>query len=326
MSPRPAVAKGARTAVRSTEVVQGALSCPSCTQALRALRLGGHYGREVELDVCGPCRLAWFDGREQMQLSGLGWIDLLEQLQEAQPALQPWRGEALACPRCDKPLRQQHNRTRWGLFVANACPDCHGALQSHAAILAERGLLRTPTATDREAMARSPNAWTCLNCGAAVADAQRQDCSWCQAPLLLFDFERLASALLPRPQDRATVSAGRLDMWPCQGCGFALDPTSHSACPQCGQGVLARSMAGLQPLLRRLRERWRQWLARPAASPPDAAGEAQQRSRAAPHWAQDAARRLMQAAAGRPTWAVTRWRVALAVVLLVILWRLYGST
>jgi hypothetical protein len=90
--------------------------------------------------------------------------------------------------------------------------------------------------------------------------------------------------------------------------------------------VLARSMADLQPLLRRLRERWRQWLARPVASPPDAAGEAQQRSRAAPHWAQDAARRLMQAAAGRPTWAVTRWRVALAVVLLVILWRLYGST
>jgi uncharacterized paraquat-inducible protein A len=256
-----------------------------------------------------------------MQLSGLGWIELLEQLHDAQPATQPWRGQALACPRCRKPLHERHNRTRWGLFVANTCPDRHGALQSHAMLLAERGLLRTPTPADRAALVRQRGEWTCLNCGAPAGDAQRADCGWCRAPLLLFDFERLASALLPQPQNRATVSAGRLDVWPCQGCGQAIDPTAHGMCPQCGQVVLARSIAELQPLLRRLREHWQAWLERPQPAIDDSE-QSRRRARADSHWLQVVARRMV-APVWPPSRVARRLQLALAVVLMLTWWWLY---
>lgn len=233
------------------------LACPHCAQPMKALRLRGHYDRDVEIDLCSPCRLVWFDGRESMRLTGLGWIDLLDQLQDATAAARPWRGEALPCPRCQHVrLGTQHNQTRWGRFVTSACAQCHGVLQNHAMLLAERGLLRTPTAADRAAMARVPDAWSCLNCGAAVAGA-REDCSYCDTPLLLFDFERLAGALLPGPYDHEPTHSGRLAVWPCHTCGFALDPTTDRHCPQCGQAVLARTVAELKPLLAHLRERWR---------------------------------------------------------------------
>lgn len=277
-----------------------AVSCPSCARTLRALRLRGHYERDVELDVCSPCRLAWFDERESMQLSGLGWIELPEQLHDAQPA---------------------HNRTRWGLFVANTCPDRHGALQSHAMLLAERGLLRTPTPADRAALVRQRGEWTCLNCGAPAGDAQRADCGWCRAPLLLFDFERLASALLPQLQKRATVSAGRLDVWPCQGCGQAIDPTAHRMCQQCGQVILARSIAELQPLLRRLREHWQAWLERPLPAI-DASEQSRRRARADSHWLQVVARSMV-APVWPPSRVARRLQLALAVVLMLIWWWLY---
>jgi ribosomal protein S27AE len=300
--------------------VTDARRCPNCTQALRALCLAGHYERQVEIDLCGPCRLVWFDPRESMQLSGLGWIGLLEQLGNTPPAARPWRGQALGCPCCRRPLRAQRNQTRWGLFVTSVCPQAHGSLQSHAALLAERGLLRTPTAADREAMARAPRDWACLNCGASIADAQVA-CSFCDTPLLLFDLERLASALLPRAHERAVEPGGRLDVWPCQACGFALDPTVQRSCPQCGQTVLARSLSDLQPLLRRLREQWQAWRARPQPMA-DPADEAQRVARARPHWLALAARRLATPPL-QPVRAVRRFQLALAVALLLLWWWLY---
>lgn len=307
--------------------MSNAWRCPNCAQPLRALRLAGHYERKIEIDLCGPCRLVWFDPRESMQMSALGWIGLLEQLDDAQPAPRPWRGQALACPRCREPLRVQHNQTRWGLFVASVCPRAHGSLQNHAALLAERGLLRTPTAADRKAMARTHHDWACLNCGAPVDDAQAA-CRFCDTPLLLFDLERLAGALLPRApmaqglhDERPVAPGGRLDVWPCRTCGFPLDPSAQASCPQCGQAVLARSLADLQPLLRQLRGQWQAWHARPLPHA-DPADEAQRAARGRPHWLQVAARRL-SAPPSPPTRAVRRFQIALAVVLLLVWWSLY---
>ncbi len=266
-------------------------ACPNCALPLRVLRLTGHYEREIEIDLCAPCRVAWFDARESMQLSGLGWIGLLEALDSNEAATRPWRGQALGCPRCRKPLRRQHNRTRWGLFVGSACPDEHGRLQSHAALLAERGLLRVPTAADREVMAHEAETWHCLNCGAAidsVHDSAQAACRFCATPLLLFDLERLASSLLPRPQERKVLPGGSLDVRPCRTCGVSLDPTRHTVCPQCGQTVLARSLAELRPLLVQLRQRWNDWPS-PAMDRGEAAAVAAPATRIRPLWQRVAA-------------------------------------
>ena len=45
------------------------MNCPRCTQPMRAYRLEGHLGREVEIDVCAPCQSIWFDAQESLQLT-----------------------------------------------------------------------------------------------------------------------------------------------------------------------------------------------------------------------------------------------------------------
>lgn len=222
---------------------------------MAALRAEGHYGREVEIDLCEPCRLVWFDGLESVNLAGPGWISLLECLALEDPALLPWSGREIGCPRCRQPLRAVHNRTRWGRFVALECPRREGCLQSHALLLAERGLVRPPTPRERHAASRA-GGWPCLNCGAPV-EAAADECGHCRTPMLMVDLPRLAEALRPSPADRATVSAGRPLAWPCAGCGQALDPTVTPECTQCGQAVFAPTLADLAPLLAALRDEWR---------------------------------------------------------------------
>jgi len=231
---------------------------------MAALLAEGHYGREVEIDLCDACRLVWFDDFESVNLSGLGWITLLEGLTEAEAAPAPWAGRELGCPRCRAPLTQVHDRTRWGRFVALQCRQRDGFLQSHALLLAERGLVRPPTPREREAARREPGGWPCLNCGApATGD---DECSHCRSPLVMFDLPRLAEALRPAPADRATATGGRLLAWHCHGCGQSLDPTTLTDCPQCGHPVLAPTLADLAPLLAALRDEWRELAAARAAA------------------------------------------------------------
>ena len=37
------------------------LSCGNCGEPMLALPLAGHYGQQVEIDLCAPCHLVWFD-------------------------------------------------------------------------------------------------------------------------------------------------------------------------------------------------------------------------------------------------------------------------
>jgi DNA-directed RNA polymerase subunit RPC12/RpoP len=225
---------------------------------MRAEHLTAHYEKKVEVDLCHGCRLVWFDERESLRLSGLGWIELLGRLQHDTAAPAAWAGKPLGCARCRRPLQAQSNRTRYGRFFSNRCSAGHGTLQSQALLLAERGLVREPTAHERGAMAAEQRDWLCLNCGGPIgAGAAR--CAYCTTPVLMYDLPRLADSLRPHAAYRANVEQGRLDAWACHACGQALDPTRDAACAQCGHPVLALAAADLRPVLERLQREWQQW-------------------------------------------------------------------
>ena len=44
---------------------------------MQRLGLAGHYGANVELDVCASCDLVWFDGTETARLNGPGLLELI---------------------------------------------------------------------------------------------------------------------------------------------------------------------------------------------------------------------------------------------------------
>ncbi|MCZ2441193.1 MAG: zf-TFIIB domain-containing protein [Burkholderiales bacterium] len=231
--------------------------CPQCALPMLLLRLHTHGGSKVEVDHCAQCRLVWFDTLESVQLSGLGWLELLREMGRAaghevgheagRPAPRPYR---LSCPVCARPLKSVHNRSRWGRFAMQECALGHGHLHSDAGLLAERGLVRPLLPPERASLRAQARVLHCLSCGAA-ADGRGEICAACATPLLVVDLPRLGHALRQRGADEQPLppAEGVPLRWPCHACGQTLDPTRASACPQCGAGLLAPELAGLAPLL-----------------------------------------------------------------------------
>jgi DNA-directed RNA polymerase subunit RPC12/RpoP len=286
---------------------------------MAAQQFDAHYERRVEVDVCAPCRLVWFDGRESLRLSGLGWIELLSKMQHDDAALAAWAGKPLGCARCRKPLHSEANTTRYGRFVANRCAAGHGTLQSQAMLLAERGLVRAPTTVERAAAHVEKREWACLNCGAAVS-GDATACDYCRTPVLLYDVPRLADSLRPHAAYRDNVEAGRTDAWPCHACGQVLDPTRDAVCRQCGHPVLALVAAELRPVLARLAQEWQLWQRTRHAVPEARASAAADKP---PTAAERSAAWLMRSASREHPRAVSAWRVVIALVVVTVLWQMW---
>ncbi len=232
---------------------------------MRALRLAGHYGKTVEIDLCEPCHLVWFDSVESANLSGPGLLDLVERMAAAQSlAHQPLRPQ-LACPRCRAPLKPVHNQTRWGKSLQLECPSRHGSAQTFAQFLGEKGLVRPLSSADRHRL-MSAGAVHCLNCGGPL-DAQDTQCSWCQSVPSLIDVARLARALDPEGATEAHAvhrrpAAGAV--LSCLACGSALPPGPLLSCPQCAATLATPRLADAVALVKDLGPALRAHAERPA--------------------------------------------------------------
>ena len=235
------------------------LECGNCRQPMQALQLAGHYGRSVEIDLCAPCHLVWFDQTETARLTGAALLELIGTMAAAQALPhEPLRADP-RCPRCSGALKTVHNRTRWGRSLQLECRRGHGAVQSFAMFLQEKGLLRPMSRIDRAILLQRQSRIDCVNCGAAIGRDDEQ-CSFCRSVPSLLDVARLARALDPEgalaPQ---AVHRQRADQaaLQCVACGAALPPEGSLSCAQCG-AILAinrlndvhASLAALGPALR----------------------------------------------------------------------------
>ncbi len=222
-----------------------ALRCGNCGGALRALRLAGHYGTQVEIDLCAPCHLVWFDTIESARLTGTGLLALVGEMAATQKLTHQPLQPSPPCPRCQGPVRVVHNQTRWGKSQQLECAQRHGAYQSFAQFLSEKGLLRPMSSADRQRALQRDGALHCVNCGGAVGQTDTR-CSWCQSVPSVFDVARLAQALDPEgATQRHAVhgTRGRAGALACQACGAALPADAGWSCPQCQATVTAAGLA-----------------------------------------------------------------------------------
>ena len=119
---------------------------------MQRLALAGHYGQRVELDLCRSCDLVWFDGIETAQLSGPALLELIGAMAAARALPHEMLRADARCPRCAGALKIVHNQSRWGRSLQLQCARRHGAYQSFAQFLEEKGLLR-PMSRDRSRQA-----------------------------------------------------------------------------------------------------------------------------------------------------------------------------
>ena len=221
-----------------------ALACGNCHAQMRRIALAGHYGSSVELDLCSSCNLVWFDGTETARLSGPGLLELIGRMAEAcalpYQALRP----GATCPRCAGRLEIVHNQSRWGHSVQLQCVRRHGAYQSFAEFLEEKGLLRPMSRVDRARLLRDRGRIDCVNCGAAIGTGDER-CPYCRSVPSLLDVARLARALDPEAMlepHPVHDTAARQQAMQCAACGSALPPGDTMSCAQCGATLAIPSL------------------------------------------------------------------------------------
>ncbi|MEP6740582.1 MAG: hypothetical protein ABJA61_09405 [Caldimonas sp.] len=240
------------------------LPCGNCRQAMRRLTLPGHYGHSVDLDMCTNCDLVWFDLIESAQLGGTGLLELIDDMARSQESAHEMLRADPRCPRCDGRLGIVHNQSRFGQSTQLQCLRRHGAYQSFAQFLQEKGLLRPMSRIDRAKLLRDRGKIDCVNCGAEIGAADER-CRFCHGIPSLLDIARLAHAL--DPQDTIEPPAvyatqARQSALQCAACGAALPPDETISCSQCGATLAITSLAeanaavqALAPALRAAAER-----------------------------------------------------------------------
>ena len=222
-----------------------ALVCGNCRQPMQRLVLPGHYGRAVEIDLCAGCHLVWFDLSETARLTGPALLELIGTMARAQTLPHELLRADARCARCRSGLKTVHNRSRWGQSLQLECLNRHGAYQSFAQFLQEKGLLRPMSRIDRARLLQRDGQIDCVKCGATIG-AGDERCSHCQSVPSLLDVARLARALDPEgaiePQAVHAAQAHQAAMQ-CAACGAALPPEPSLACAQCGATLAVSRLA-----------------------------------------------------------------------------------
>ena len=209
------------------------------------LALQGHYGRALELDLCAPCHLVWFDSIEAAQLAGPSLLALVGEMASAQTLAHTPLRPQMGCLRCRGPLRTVHNPSRFGDSLQLECAQRHGAWQSFAQFLHQKGLLRPMSSADRRRALQRDGALQCVNCGGNMSQTDIR-CSWCTSVPAVVDVARLALALDPEGATRRHAvhqrpgEAGALN---CQACGAAQAPDASWLCMSCGATLTAPGLA-----------------------------------------------------------------------------------
>ena len=231
---------------------------------MQRLALAGHYGHTVDLDLCRSCDLVWFDGTETAQLSGPALLELIGHMAASRELPHEMLRADPRCPRCAGALKIVHNQTRWGRSSQLQCVRRHGAYQSFAQFLGEKGLLRPMSLVDRAKLLRDRARIECINCGGEVAKGDER-CRWCRSVPSLLDVARLARALDPLDTIEPPAvfrTAARQGAMQCAACGAALPEGETISCSQCGATLAITSLAeanaqvqALAPALRAAAER-----------------------------------------------------------------------
>ncbi|MEO7116775.1 MAG: hypothetical protein ABIZ18_13055 [Caldimonas sp.] len=236
------------------------LACGNCGAPMQRLTLAGHYGRDVDLDLCRNCDLVWFDGSETAQLAGPGLLTLIGAMASSQVIAHEMLRADPRCPRCAGALALVHNQSRWGRSTQLQCRRRHGAYQSFAQFLEEKGLLRPMSSVDRARLLQSRGRIDCVNCGGAIGPDD-EHCPYCRSIPSLLDVARLAHALDPLDTIEPPAvyrTAATQSALHCAACGVALPPGETISCSQCGATLaiasLAEAAAAVQALAPALHE------------------------------------------------------------------------
>ena len=158
---------------------------------MTALTLDGHLGTKVDIDLCAPCQVIWFDRLESPRLSPGATLSLFRTIGERKQTSPPPLGDPLKCPRCDRRLLLTNDRQRNTPFRYRRCAREHGRLITFFDFLREKDFVRPLSARQIAELRASVQTINCSNCGAPIDLTQASACAHCSTPLSMLDLNQI---------------------------------------------------------------------------------------------------------------------------------------
>jgi hypothetical protein len=158
-------------------------------------RQGGGYDGEVELDICWPCHLIWFDSMESIALSPDAVVELFRQISEHQSDTRNIVSMTSQCPICRDNLKETRDFARGGRFSYRRCASGHGRATAFTQFLIEKQFIRTLAKHEIAKLAATVKQVRCSSCGAPVNIEHDEACTHCGAPIAVLDRDAVAKAL-----------------------------------------------------------------------------------------------------------------------------------
>jgi DNA-directed RNA polymerase subunit RPC12/RpoP len=158
---------------------------------MAATALEGHFNRSVDLDVCHPCQLIWFDHFENLALAPGGTLKMFQMIggEPRRPTAATPR--AMKCPRCNARLLSTHDRQRNTPFHYWRCPADHGRLITYFDFLREKNFIRLLTPPQLAELRRNIQQINCANCSAPIDLMHASACGHCGAPIATLDLQQI---------------------------------------------------------------------------------------------------------------------------------------
>lgn len=181
---------------------------------MELVSLQTHVGTRVDIDVCWPCHLIWFDSMESTSLSPGSVIELFKRIHAARNTGRNLVGMQPGCPSCTTKLNSTSDLARGGRFTYHRCPKGHGRLIAFTQFLREKNFIRSLQAHEIKTLSVTVKQVRCSSCGAGVNIEKDSSCTHCGSPVAVLDeaaVEKALTALHAREVQRTSWDPARMN-------------------------------------------------------------------------------------------------------------------
>ena len=189
------------------------MSCPCCNSEMEGVTLASHMGTHVEIDVCWPCRVIWFDNLESASLSPGSVIELFKRIHMARDSNRNLLKNMTDCPICATTLKVTSDLGKSGRFSYARCENCHGRLISFVQFLREKSFIRSLQPHEISALLVTVKQIRCSSCGGPINLESDRACTHCGAAISVLDevaVEKALAELQAKEIQRQTLDPTRL--------------------------------------------------------------------------------------------------------------------
>lgn len=173
-----------------------------------------HIGTPVEIDICAPCHVIWFDHLESTSLSPGSVIELFKSIHAARNEARNTVKMVIACPLCTNTLKNTSDIAKGGRFSYSRCANGHGRLISFTQFLREKNFIRSLQPYEISALAVKVKQIRCSSCGGPINLETDNACRHCGAAISVLDeaaVEKALFALQDKEVQRSTLDPARIN-------------------------------------------------------------------------------------------------------------------